>query len=94
MPLSRFVAFDIFPRNRYADLQGVSAHEGDPELVEVVWRRFGQHVILTYAGSHGRDHKFGDLGYATAVAEEAGLELIESSSTVVHWVKDPKSWSP
>jgi len=68
--------------------------KGDPELVDVVWRKFGQHVVLTYAGGHGRDHKFGDLGYATAMAEEAGLKLMESSSAVAHWVKDPKSWSP
>jgi len=82
----------MIPRHRDADHQRVSANEGDPELVEVVWRSFGQHVILTYAGGHGRDHKYGDLGYATAVADEAGLELIESSAAVAHWVKDPKSW--
>lgn len=44
--------------------------------------------------SHGRDHRYGDLGYGTSVAEDAGLELIESSSAVVHWIKDPKSWNP
>jgi len=86
------VAFDIFPRHRYADLRGVPANEGDPELVEVVWRSFGQHVILSYAGGHSRDHKFGDLGYATAMADDAGLVLIESSSSVAHWVKNPEIW--
>ena len=84
------MAFDIFRARRYADHQRV----GEPELVEVVWRSFGQHVILSYAGGRGREHKFGDLRYATSIAEDGGLELIESSSSVAHWVKDPKSWNP
>ena len=62
-----------------------------PELVELVWRRFGLHVFLTYAGD-GRNHMNGDLRFATAMAEDAGLGMVESSPWMAHWVKNPEIW--
>jgi len=71
----------------------VSEEQGDPELVEVAWRRFGQHLFLTYAGVQGEpDHMNGDLGFATAMAEDAGLGMVESSPWMAHWVKNPETW--
>jgi len=66
---------------------GGSTNKCDRELVDVVWRRFGQHVFLTF-GEGGRDHKHGDLIFATALAEQAGLGVIQSSPVTAHWIKD------
>ena len=63
----------------------------DPELVDVVWRRFGLHVFLTYAEG-GRENLNGDLAFATAMAEDAGLLVVESSPWMAHWVDNPEIW--
>ena len=34
----------------------------------------------------------GDLRFATAIAEDAGLRVLQSSPAMTHWVKDPESW--
>jgi len=58
------------------------------ELVEVLWRRFGEHVFFTYAGGD-LEHVYGDLRFATAMAKDAGLVMVQSSPAVARWVKDP-----
>ena len=65
--------------------------ERDLELVAVLWRRLGQHVFLTYARGE-REHMEGDLKFATALAEDAGLRVLQSSPAMTHWVIDPESW--
>jgi len=71
----------------------VSAEAGGPELVDVVWRRFGQHIFLTYAEAEGeREYLNGDLLMATDIAEQAGLGIVQSSPATARWVKDPESW--
>jgi len=68
------------PRSGRAEVQG------DRELVDVVWRRFGLHVFLTYAGGD-REHLTGDLVFAMDMAQDAGLKIVESSAAAVHWAK-------
>jgi len=84
--------WDLRPwsRRRWNQIISQMSGDGDPALVEVIWRRFGQHVFLTYAEG-GSEHMEGDLSFATAMAESAGLELIDSSPAVAHWVRDPKT---
>ena len=67
--------------------------EGSAELVGVEWRRFGQHVVLTFAEG-GRDRMNGDCTFATAMAEDAGLVIVESSPAGAHWVKYPSEPTP
>ncbi len=62
--------------------------ETDRELVDVVWRRFGLHVFLTYAEGD-REHLAGDLVLAMDMAQDAGLKILDSSAATAHWVKDP-----
>ncbi len=62
--------------------------DGNAELVGLEWRRFGQHVILTFTEG-GHDRINGDRTFATAMAEDAGLVIVESSPTGAHWVKNP-----
>jgi len=69
-------------------VSGGSSIERDPELVAVLWRRFGEHVFFTFAGG-GREHMNGDLRSTTAVAEGAGMSVLKSSFAVTHWVKAP-----
>ena len=74
-------------------VSGEALSERGPELVEVAWRRFGQHVFLTYAGGEGEpEHMNGDLAFAAAMAQDAGLGIVESSPAAAHWVKDPQGW--
>ena len=60
-------------------------------MVDVVWRRFGLHVFLTYAAGD-RELLTGDLVFAQDVAQGAGLRIVESSAATAHWVKDPEAW--
>lgn len=61
------------------------------EVVDVVWRRFGLHIFLTFAEG-GREHLTGDLIFALDIAQDAGLKIVESSPATAYWVKDPEAW--
>ncbi|HLN43952.1 MAG TPA: hypothetical protein VK215_15955 [Acidimicrobiales bacterium] len=67
---------------------GLQNHLMPGDLVEVLWRRFGQHVFLIYAEGEP-EHLNGDLSFAAATAWDAGLGIVESSPAMALWVKDP-----
>lgn len=67
-------------------LAGLAEVQGDRELVDVVWRRFGLHVFRTYAEGN-REHRTGDLVFAMNMALDMGLKIVESSAAAVHWAR-------
>lgn len=76
------------PRPIIEQMSGGGFEEGGPALMEVVWRRFGQHVLLTFAGASRPEHLNGDFSLAATMAEEAGLAMAESSPAMARWVRD------
>jgi len=71
-------------------MSGEARVERARELIEVLWRRFGQHVFLTYAEEEP-EHMNGDLRFATAMAEDAELGIVESSPQMARWVRNPET---